>query len=82
MTSITTSETRPVNEHSNYPLRATSYQAPLQLTGILNTFEKDELTPIIGREYVDLNIVDDLLNHKDADARIRELAITSKDPHN
>lgn len=51
--------------------------APLELSGSLDAFEQDDLTPVIGREFINVNIVDDLLNSPDADARLRDVAITS-----
>jgi hypothetical protein len=65
------------NSHSNgddhgYPRK------PLKQSGLLNEkFESDDLTPVIGREFPKVNIVDDLLNSPDADTLLRDLAITS-----
>lgn len=53
---------------------------PLQPSGILERFTYDDVTPVIGREFPHLNVVDDMLNSPDADALIRDLAITSKVP--
>ena len=50
---------------------------PLQKTGKLERFEFEEATPVIGREYPTVNIVDDILESPDADALIKDLAITS-----
>ena len=36
-----------------------------------------QTTPLIGREYFEVDIVKDILDSEDADARIRDLAITS-----
>ncbi|OCT44147.1 alpha-ketoglutarate-dependent sulfonate dioxygenase [Cladophialophora carrionii] len=50
---------------------------PLRQSGLLNEkFESDDLTPVIGREFPKVNIVDDLLNSPDADTLLRDLAIT------
>lgn len=58
---------------------AKTYPAPLQKSGALDSkFEFEESTPVIGREYPSVNIVDDLLNADNADELIRDLAITSK----
>lgn len=55
------------------------YPSPLPKSGALDgKFIFEESTPIIGREYPTLNIVDDLLNASDADELIRDLAITSQ----
>lgn len=51
--------------------------APLELSGALDDFDHDDLTPIIGREFININIVDDILNAPDADNRLREIAIIS-----
>jgi hypothetical protein len=52
---------------------------PLRQSGLLNEkFESDDLTPVIGREFPKVNIVDDLLNSPEADTLLRDLAITSK----
>ncbi|KAJ5259385.1 hypothetical protein N7478_012366 [Penicillium angulare] len=53
------------------------YPAPLKASGALDQFEFEETTPVIGREYPTLNIVDDLLNAPNADELVRDLAITS-----
>jgi hypothetical protein len=54
---------------------------PLKQSGLLNEkFESDDLTPVIGREFPKVNIVDDLLNSPDADTLLRDLAITSAYP--
>lgn len=51
---------------------------PLKPTGALEKFDYEEVTPIIGREFPSLNIVDDLINAENSDDLLRELAITSK----
>ncbi|KAF2017826.1 taurine catabolism dioxygenase [Aaosphaeria arxii CBS 175.79] len=54
-----------------------AYPTPLKKTGVLDQkFKHEETTPVIGREYFDVNIVDDLLNASDGDDLIRDLAIT------
>ncbi|KAF1994040.1 alpha-ketoglutarate-dependent sulfonate dioxygenase [Amniculicola lignicola CBS 123094] len=52
------------------------HREPLKPTGVLNTFGYEDVTPVIGREFSTLNIVDDLLNAENADELLRELAIT------
>lgn len=49
---------------------------PLKPTGALEKFDYEEVTPIIGREFPTLNIVDDLINAENSDELLRELAIT------
>lgn len=58
--------------------KANGYPQPLKQTGVLERFEYDDVTPVIGREFPTANIVDDFLNSLDADALLRDLAITSK----
>lgn len=50
---------------------------PLSLSGALDRFEHVESTPVIGREYANVNVVNDIFNAEDSDALIRDLAITS-----
>ena len=50
---------------------------PLKLSGALDKFASEDTTPLIGREYFNVNIVDDFLNATDADELLRDLAITS-----
>jgi len=56
----------------------TQYPAPLKLSGALDQFKHVEVTPVIGREYPDVNVVDDILNAKNSDELLRDLAITSR----
>lgn len=58
-------------------IKDTARPAPLELSGALDGFEHDDLTPVIGREFINVNIVDDILNAPNADERLREVAITS-----
>ncbi|KAK5796255.1 hypothetical protein VI817_005540 [Penicillium citrinum] len=53
-----------------------TYPAPLKLTGALDKFSFEDTTPAIGREFHNVNIVDDLLNVANSDELIRDLAIT------
>ena len=54
------------------------YPEPLLLSGALDKFNHEELTPVIGREYPGVNLVDDIINAKNSDELIRDLAITSE----
>lgn len=73
---------------SDIPVRSTpfeektpSYPEPLKLSGALaSKFSFEDTTPVIGREFHNVNIVDDLLNAPDADDLLRDLAITSTFP--
>jgi hypothetical protein len=53
------------------------YPEPLQPSGALDKFTFEESTPVIGREYPKVNLVDDIINAPNADELIRDLAITS-----
>ncbi|KAH8711933.1 taurine dioxygenase family protein [Phaeosphaeriaceae sp. PMI808] len=54
-----------------------SYPPPLKKAGTLDKeFKFEDATPVIGREYPEINIVNDILNAADADDLIRDLAIT------
>lgn len=63
-------------EHSNG--KSPSYRTPLKPSGALDQFDFEETTPVIGREYFGIDIVNDLLNAPDADDRLRDVAIASK----
>lgn len=52
------------------------YPQPLKQSGELDKFDFEEATPVIGREYPKINIVDDLFNAPNADELLRDLAIT------
>lgn len=54
-----------------------SRRVPLKLSGALEQFAYEDTTPVIGREFYNVNIVDDLLKGENADERLRDLAITS-----
>lgn len=64
-------------EESSTAKKGPSYPAPLQLSGVLDGFEHEDVTPLIGREFPKVNIVDDLLHAENADALLRDVAITS-----
>lgn len=53
---------------------------PLAYSGTLDNFAYEESTPVIGREYLTLNIVDDLINAPNTDDLLRDLAITGTVP--
>lgn len=81
--STTATETRTVPVLSAQvkaaPATETSYPQPLELTGALDQqFQFEESTPVIGREYPTVNIVDDILNAKNSDDLVKDLAITSE----
>lgn len=59
------------------PERLVGHKEPLKASGALDQFEHFEVTPAIGREYVNVNLAE-LLHAPNADDLIRDLAITSK----
>lgn len=54
-----------------------AYPVPIKPSGSLEQFQYEDTTPVIGREFFDINLVDDILNAPDADKRLRDLAYTS-----
>ncbi|KAJ5523867.1 hypothetical protein N7494_010517 [Penicillium frequentans] len=58
------------------PNNEQQYPTPLKLSGALDQHEFEETTPVIGREFPKVNIVDDILNAPNADELVRDLAIT------
>ncbi|KAI1200886.1 taurine catabolism dioxygenase [Nemania serpens] len=54
----------------------TPYPEPLQLTGALDNFSFEDITPATGREYPTVNVVDDIINAQNPDELIRDLGIT------
>ena len=66
-------------EGTEIPLRSKgSNKVGLENNGSLDKFAWDDLTPVIGREFAETNIVVDILNQPNADELLRDLAITSK----
>lgn len=61
------------------PERYESHKEPLKLSGALDHLEQFDVTPVIGREYVNVNLAD-LLKAPNSDELLRDLAITSKAP--
>lgn len=51
---------------------------PLQSSGALDAFRFEETTPTIGREYLDVDVMNDILLADNADTLVRDLAVTSK----
>ena len=56
---------------------ATTHREPLQLKGVLDQYKSFDVTPIIGREFPDLNLKE-ILRAPNSNELIRDLAITSK----
>ena len=76
------SATVPVDSHpppKNGNATKSRNTEPLKKSGVLDAaFEFDDISPIIGREYLTAQIVEDILNAPNADDLLRDLAITSK----
>lgn len=58
-----------------HPAARTRCLEPIRYSGSLDKYEYNNLTPIIGREYTDLQ-VKDLLNSPNRHQRIKDLAVT------
>ncbi|TAQ88385.1 hypothetical protein B7494_g3323 [Chlorociboria aeruginascens] len=58
------------------PPNESQHKQPLKLSGALNDIKSFDVTPIIGREFVDVNLVE-WLRAPNSDELIRDLAITS-----
>lgn len=51
------------------------HRKPLKLSGALDGIKYEDTTPVIGREFFDVNIVDDILTSEE---KLRDLAIISE----
>lgn len=71
------SATSDIAAHSA-PANKKSFPEPLKLSGALDQFTFEDTTPVIGREFVNVNIVDDLLKAPNSDELLRDVAITSE----
>ena len=58
------------------PAQAQYPREPLKLSGVLDQYKSFDVTPIIGREFVDVNLKE-WLEAPNSDELIRDLAITS-----
>ncbi len=58
-------------------LPETQHREPLKLSGALDHFESFEVTPVIGREFVGVNLAK-WIRAPNSDELLRDLAITSK----
>lgn len=66
----------PTHYEETLPERLVGHKEPLKLSGALDQFEHFDVTPVIGREYVNVNLAE-LLRAPNSDDLIRDLAITS-----
>lgn len=67
----------PIDEPLGLPKLEVSHKEPLKLSGALDQFKYFDNTPVIGREYVDVDLAE-WLRAPNSDELIRDLAITSK----
>lgn len=67
------------NTESAPPLsgKIKSLPKPLKSSGTLAEFAWEDMTPVIGREFPTINLVDDVLHAPNADDLLRDLAIES-----
>jgi hypothetical protein len=71
--------------HDNHVFRGGNPQArprstePLSTTGLLDGYTYEDITPVIGREFTGLQVVD-LLKASNSDDLIRDLAVTGNSP--
>ena len=52
------------------------WKGPISKTGVIDVFNQKQLTPSIGSEFTDLDLVE-ALKSPNADALFRDLAVTS-----
>jgi hypothetical protein len=75
---MSTTETQTIAVHATEEKpQWTAPKEPLKLSGALDSYKHFDVTPIIGREFVDVNLKD-LLRAPNSDELIRDLAITSR----
>lgn len=69
----------PAEFHDDVTIRTkeTRKKVGLESTGSLDKFVWDDVTPVIGREFPETRIVEDILDQPNADELLRDLAITS-----
>ncbi|KAK6349559.1 hypothetical protein TWF696_005843 [Orbilia brochopaga] len=53
-----------------------TYPEPIRSTGTLSKFKSEDITPVIGTEFPEANIVNDIINASNADELLRDLAVT------
>jgi hypothetical protein len=70
-TKVVTSNEAPAAKTETY-----THKEPLKLSGALSQFKHFDVTPVIGREYPEINLKE-FLNAPNSDELLRDLAITS-----
>ncbi|KAK0629262.1 hypothetical protein B0T17DRAFT_589129 [Bombardia bombarda] len=68
------SKPKPADENA-LPARLEGHKEPLKLSGALDHFESFDVTPVIGREFPKVDVVE-LLSAPNSDELLRDLAIT------
>lgn len=58
------------------PTLETGHREPLKLSGVLDQFKQFDVTPVIGREFADVDLAE-WLRAPNSDELLRDLAITS-----
>lgn len=58
------------------PKLETAHKEPLKLSGALNQFKQFDVTPVIGKEFIDVDLAE-WLRAPNSDELLRDLAITS-----
>lgn len=64
-------------QEEELPELYTNHKEPLKLSGALEVFDSFDVTPVIGREYSNVDLVK-LLRAPNSDELLRDLAITSE----
>lgn len=68
------------NGHSSetdaLPKLEVNHREPLKLSGVLDQFKAFDVTPVIGREFIDVDLAE-WLHAPNSDELIRDLGITS-----
>lgn len=59
------------------PKIETNHKEPLKLSGVLDQYESFDVTPVIGREFANVDLAE-WLRAPNSDELIRDLAITSE----
>lgn len=77
-TTETTTAVADQNEVPSVRLQHPTHREPLKLKRVLDQFKSFDVTPVIGKEFVDVNLKD-WLRAPNSDNLIRDLAITSTD---
>ncbi|KAI0407642.1 TauD-domain-containing protein [Xylaria palmicola] len=65
----------PIDDAHGLPELETNHREPLKLKGVLEQFKHFDVTPVIGREYVDVDLAE-WLRAPNSDELLRDLAIT------